>query len=155
MIQEEKKSMKYRSSRPLGVIRMVMWAVVGMVIAAAFALVFAILVKLLWNWLMPVLFGLPLIGFWQAFGILLLAKILFGGQGHGGHRSEGSAMSGHSHRWFRRDAGAPGPLQREAWVGPSSRDDFNVFWEAEGREAFREFIARKEKEEPTDPGAGE
>ncbi|MGH9775925.1 MAG: hypothetical protein ACRD50_13370 [Candidatus Acidiferrales bacterium] len=35
----------------------------------------------LWNWLMPALFKLPTIGFWQAVGILILAQILFKG-GH-------------------------------------------------------------------------
>lgn len=34
-------------------------------------------VKLLWNWLMPVIFGLPLISFWQAAGLMLLISILF------------------------------------------------------------------------------
>jgi len=38
----------------------------------------------LWNWLMPALFGLPAIGYWQAWGILILSKILFGAF-HGGH----------------------------------------------------------------------
>jgi hypothetical protein len=32
---------------------------------------------LLWNWLMPTLFNLPLIGFWQAVGLNLLSTILF------------------------------------------------------------------------------
>jgi hypothetical protein len=31
----------------------------------------------LWNWLMPAIFKLPAIGFWQAVGILLLSHILF------------------------------------------------------------------------------
>lgn len=41
----------------------------------------------LWNWLMPLLFGLTTITFWQAIGLFVLAKILFGGwKGHhGGH----------------------------------------------------------------------
>ena len=30
----------------------------------------------LWNWLMPVIFGLPEIGFWQAVGLNLLSSIL-------------------------------------------------------------------------------
>ncbi|MBK6526662.1 MAG: hypothetical protein IPG07_14625 [Crocinitomicaceae bacterium] len=38
-------------------------------------------VMLLWNWLMPTLFGLTIITFWQALGILILSKILFGGHG--------------------------------------------------------------------------
>ena len=32
---------------------------------------------LLWNWLMPTIFNLPYIGFWQACGINLLSSILF------------------------------------------------------------------------------
>src|SRR5579862_5614130 len=33
----------------------------------------------LWNWLMPALFGLHLITFWQALGLIVLTRILFGG----------------------------------------------------------------------------
>jgi hypothetical protein len=33
----------------------------------------------LWNWLMPAIFNLPAIGFWQALGLLLLGRLLFGG----------------------------------------------------------------------------
>jgi hypothetical protein len=50
------------------------------------------IVKLLWNWLLPPLFGWREITFWQAFGILALCRILFGGLGRHG--------SGHS--GFRR-----------------------------------------------------
>jgi hypothetical protein len=42
------------------------------------------IVKLLWNWLMPMLFGLREVTFWQAVGILALSRILFGGFGMGG-----------------------------------------------------------------------
>lgn len=31
----------------------------------------------LWNWLMPELFGLQTIGFWQAFGLLVMSGLLF------------------------------------------------------------------------------
>ena len=36
-------------------------------------------VHYLWNWLMPRLFGLHAIGFWQAVGLLTLSWMLFGG----------------------------------------------------------------------------
>lgn len=53
----------------------------------AFAAVFGGLVMLLWNWLMPDIFGLPELSFWQAAGLLVLCKILLGGMGgeHGHH----------------------------------------------------------------------
>jgi len=38
-----------------------------------------ILVTLLWNWLMPSLFGLKEISLLQGFGVLILSKILFSG----------------------------------------------------------------------------
>jgi len=47
--------------------------------AALFLAVFSFVVMNLWNWLMPTLFGWRLITFWQAMGVLILSKILFGG----------------------------------------------------------------------------
>jgi len=43
------------------------------------------IVMLLWNALIPVIFHLGVITFWQAAGLLILSKILFG-FGHGGRR---------------------------------------------------------------------
>lgn len=38
----------------------------------------------LWNWLLPPLFGWKTLGFWQALGLLVLCRVLFGGLGgHG------------------------------------------------------------------------
>lgn len=36
-----------------------------------------LLIMLCWNWLMPFLFGLPTITFWQTFGLKVLTKALF------------------------------------------------------------------------------
>jgi hypothetical protein len=49
------------------------------------------MVKTLWNWLLPTIFGLPQVTFWQALGLLVLSRILFsglpiGGRGRGGFR---------------------------------------------------------------------
>lgn len=41
--------------------------------------VVSLLLLLLWNWLMPAIFGLTAINYWQAIGLLLLSKILFSG----------------------------------------------------------------------------
>lgn len=40
---------------------------------------FSAITMLLWNALMPELFKLPLLNFWQAAGLLILARLLFGG----------------------------------------------------------------------------
>jgi hypothetical protein len=46
-------------------------------------------VRRLWNWLLPSIFGVRQITFWQAIGVLALCRILFGGFGrHGIARSD-------------------------------------------------------------------
>ena len=49
-------------------------------------------VRQLWNWLLPPLFGWPRITFWQAVGLLALCRILFGGTGR--HGSSGPLFRG-------------------------------------------------------------
>jgi hypothetical protein len=44
-----------------------------------FIAAFGFVVMELWNWLMPDLFGLHMITYWQGVGILVLTKVLFGG----------------------------------------------------------------------------
>jgi hypothetical protein len=54
------------------------------------ATVFSYAVLWLWNWLIPAIFGLHAISFWQALGLLVLSKILFGGfHGHHGFGESG------------------------------------------------------------------
>ena len=61
----------------------------------------------LWNWLLPALFGVRTITFWQALGLLALCRILFGGHGfHGGDRS-------HWGRWRGDDRQCMTPEERE------------------------------------------
>lgn len=55
-------------------------------IAVACAVLAVAVFMWLWNWLMPEIFGLPMLTFWKAFGLLLLAKLIFG-FGGGGHKS--------------------------------------------------------------------
>jgi type VI protein secretion system component VasK len=53
-------------------------AILGILVFMAIG---AEIVMLLWNWLLPPLFGWHQIAFWQALGILVLCRILFGGHG--------------------------------------------------------------------------
>jgi len=64
---------------------------IGKRIAKGFTIaIFAVLVtvllgfvvKGLWNWLTPTLFGWHLITFWQAVGLMVLGRLLFGGFRH-------------------------------------------------------------------------
>ncbi|MBG8554210.1 MULTISPECIES: hypothetical protein [Hymenobacter] len=88
----------------------------------------------LWNWLLPDLFNLPLISIWQALGLLVLSRILFGGwggrKGRGGwarHRREWkqkveARMAGltpeEQEKFRQKMAGACGP----AWMRRRAAD---------------------------------
>jgi high-affinity Fe2+/Pb2+ permease len=63
-----------RKCRPLFFIPLIIG---GVVLALVMAFLFGFFVMLLWNWLMPEIFGLAAISYWQAWGLVLLAHILF------------------------------------------------------------------------------
>ncbi len=69
----------------------------GIIFFLLFGVLFGYVVMYLWNWLMPMLFGAThLITFWEAVGIIILSKILFGGLGgHGRYRA--CHCHGHKH----------------------------------------------------------
>jgi hypothetical protein len=65
------------------------WRVHGLRIAAFGVLGIAVaggVTMTLWNSLMPPIFGLPGLSFWQALGLLLLGRLFFGGFGGRGRR---------------------------------------------------------------------
>jgi len=65
-----------------------------------FVSIFGEIVMHLWNWLAPTLFGWHTITFWQALGLLVLSRILFGGfGGHGRDRGRWGRPS--ARRWER------------------------------------------------------
>ncbi|MCL2833083.1 MAG: hypothetical protein FWD78_07930 [Treponema sp.] len=72
----------------------------GVLIMLVMIAVFGAAVMLLWNALMPGLLNLPALNYWQAAGILLLTRILFGGLGggltHRGVRRTESLLGGHA-----------------------------------------------------------
>jgi hypothetical protein len=54
----------------------------------------------LWNWLMPAIFGVHEIGFWQGLGLLVLSRLFFGGF-RGGH-GHGFGRRRMMRRWAER-----------------------------------------------------
>jgi len=83
---------------------------------AAGILVFGFFVMSLWNWLIPTLFSGPVIGWWQAMGLLVLSKILFGGM-HGGHGRHWGGMRGRGYWRQRMD-------EKMARMTPEEREKF-------------------------------
>ena len=97
-------------------------------IALFFGFVFFILfggivVQWLWNWLLPDIFGLRRVTFWEGLGLLALSRILFGGFGKGGgshgHSGGGRRSRGDGQPWWKK---AKTAATSEA-VPPQGRDD--------------------------------
>src|SRR5690606_28180063 len=79
--------------------RILLWVMFGLLMLAVLTFV----TQQLWNWLIPDLFGGPVLTFWQALGLLVLPKILLGGFAKGGHREHsGDGMAGDVQNITRR-----------------------------------------------------
>ena len=70
--------------------RLLLWSPLILLGFVSFVALGGYVVRQLWNWLLPPLFGWHGITFWQALGLLALCRILFGGLGL--HSSPGSRM---------------------------------------------------------------
>ena len=115
---------------PWRIFRLIGLGIAGVVLAGLFALVLGVVVQWLWNWLMPDIFGLNPISYWQAFGLLFLAKLLFGGFGH--HHP-----SHHLKKGFGHDA-------TNHWK------HYNRFWREKGNAAADDLIKRTQTEKSTE-----
>jgi hypothetical protein len=94
-----------------------MWMIpLGIVGMAVFIAIGGEIVLQLWNWLVPTLFGWKQITFWQALGLLVLCRILFGGFGmHGGNGR---------HKWGKRGDWRARMEERCANMSPEEREKF-------------------------------
>ncbi len=128
-----------------GFFRTLGWIIVGTLVAALFAVVLGALVMVLWNWLMPEIFGLGIITYWQGFGIALLAKLLFGGFGHNGEKGPKSPYETKKCRYGHRHAG-----HMHNW---RFDDVYEDWWEEEGAQSFEEFMkkSKESKQDSQDP----
>ncbi|MBN1759139.1 MAG: hypothetical protein JW863_12515 [Chitinispirillaceae bacterium] len=147
-------AMRYDRERLLRAVRIMMVAIAGVVFATVFALMFGCLVMLLWNWLIPSLFGLKTISYWQAFGVTILSKILFSGV-HPPHRSP-IHQRWHRERfknWIHGEDGVYCRSQKDGF-SPEEMRHYHSFWTEEGESAFKEYL-RKKKADSDDGAATE
>ena len=82
-----------------------------LIVIAAVAL-FGSIVQHLWNWLIPAIVGWHAITFWQAVGLLVLSKILFGGGFRGRGRGNMHWRGRMGERWEKMS-----PEEREKFSG--------------------------------------
>lgn len=121
---------KMRSKSPGEIVGMVIF---GILAIAALATLCGFIIMSLWNWLMPYIFGLPELSYWQAVGIFALSKILIGGGCGFGGKHNSSKSKSYKNKGAKRDF--------------SKWKYYEEFWEEQGNQAYEDFLKTKEDEE--------
>ncbi len=115
------------------------WIVLGILFFIVMAIVFGWLIQLLWNATIADMFGLPTISYWQALGLFVLAKILFG-FGVGGGNSSGAKKK----KKEKEDATSAATVSKSGTASENISDladdeAFRKYWQEEGQEAYESF----------------
>ncbi len=122
---------KMRGKNPGVIAAMIL---MGIIVIGGLAVLFGFIILWLWNWLMPDLFGLPEITYWQGVGIFILAKILFGMGGSGGSKSKNN-----SDDWSCDDSKSK--KKKDDW---SKWKHYDRFWKEEGNQAYEAYLMKLE-----------
>lgn len=132
------------------VLKMIGMVILG--IGAAF--LFGWVVQLLWNWLMPMIFNLMTLTYWQAIGVLILSCILFGRIGGGDGSSDKKKKSKGNHpirdeikkeiekeieKEFAKEAGKV--------TNAACEDMYDKWWEEHGKDSFMNYAKQSGNDE--------
>jgi hypothetical protein len=82
MFHDEAMQARHRKWHEMGSGKKALVIVGWTAVFAAFLALASAAVMLLWNRIVSGVLGLPSLGFWEALGLLVLARILFGARGH-------------------------------------------------------------------------
>ncbi|MEA5049208.1 MAG: hypothetical protein VB034_11460 [Eubacteriales bacterium] len=110
-----------------------LYTILGLGGAVLIGLLLGNVILWLWNWLMPKLFGLRTIGFWEALGLFALMRILIG-FGSSSHSDDGDSRKQKKNK-------RKGSCSEEKETGKSWKY-YDEWWEQAGKEAFRAYADR-------------
>jgi len=97
----------------------------GGIFITGLAILFGFVLMWLWNWIMPLVFDLPELTYWQAVGLFILSRILIGG--------------------FGNDCGSKSSSKHDGCGENKKKNDFskwkhyNKFWEEKGESLYEEY----------------
>ena len=131
----------------LKVLKVIGFVILG--IAAAF--LFGLAIMLLWNWLMPMIFGLTTLTYWQAVGVLVLASLLFGrfGSRSGDGKSEkkkNRPVRDSIKEEIKKEFEKEFKKEFEGKDNENYDDMYDKWWSEEGESRFEEYMASKKSE---------
>ena len=97
----------------------------GIFAITGLAILFGFVIMWLWNWIMPEVFGLTTLSYWQAVGLFILLKILLGGCG------SGSSKSSKKSKYKCKD---------DSKTEFSKWKYYDKFWKEEGDEFYKQYV---------------
>jgi len=130
---------KYQKRHCCGGRHRIGWIILGVIGFTAFAFLFGAVVMWLWNCLMPVIFHLGVITYWQAIGLAILGRLLFGSFHHGSPHSRGRHNFG---PWKHKFHTGDGSNCRDYTHG-SKWSYYDQYWNEEGEKSFNDYLKRK------------
>lgn len=116
---------KMRGKNPATIAAMIVF---GIIAGTGLAILFGFVIMWLWNALMPDIFGLTTLTYWQAVGLFILAKIIFGGFG-GNSSSKGKHKGDHSCSKNKKKK-----KEFSKW------EHYDKFWEEKGDQAYADYV---------------
>jgi len=122
---------KLRKKSPIEIVGIIIF---GAIAITGLAILFGFVVMSLWNWLMPEIFGLPELNYWQSVGLFILLKILLGGCGGGSKKS-----SEHSNHKCKTNSKS----DFSKWK------DYDKFWKEEGDELYNQYLEKQDNKPQT------
>ncbi|WP_303317468.1 hypothetical protein Q4Q34_00670 [Flavivirga abyssicola] len=115
---------KFREKSPIEIAGMIIF---GIIAITGLAILLGFVIMWLWNWLMPEIFGLTPLTYWQAVGLFVFLKLLLGGCGGGGRSSKNTKQ--------KCDSNSKSDFSK--WK------HYDEFWEEEGDELYKQYLERK------------
>lgn len=129
--------------------------VIGMVILGiGAAFLFGLVIMWLWNWLMPLIFKLPEITYWQGIGLLILSSILFGRLGGSSSgdkkkdKKDKDSVKEQIKEEIRKEFAKEFESEcKKADAGENADYEkaYDEWWEAEGKLSFEKYTKRNEE----------
>jgi hypothetical protein len=113
------------------------WIILGIVGFTACAFLFGAVVMWLWNWLMPAIFHLGIITYWQAVGLAVLGRLLFGGLHHGHHHRGRHGYGAWKYRHHGSETNCRDFSHGSKW------SYYDQYWNEEGEKSFNDYVKRK------------
>lgn len=122
---------KFRKKSPIEIVGIIIF---GGIFITGLVILFGFIIMWLWNWLMPEIFGLPPLTYWQAVGLFILLKILIGGCGIGDSSKKPSKNSNDTCKTGTK-------------TDFSKWKHYDKFWEEEGNKYYQQYIERQTNKE--------